>query len=291
MTAVTIDGRRVRLSNLDRVLWPEAGFTKRDLVHYYVAVAPVLLPHIAGRPLTLWRFPQGVHERGWWQNECRGSPEWMRTATVRGQRFCVADDAASLAWLANMGTVELHPFLALASAPDEPTGLVFDLDPGPPADVVDCCRVALRLRDALADRGLAAFAKTSGSVGLHVHVPLAPHHTFGETKSFARKLAEQLADSEPAGVTVAQQKVLRAGRVLIDWLQNDPARSTVAPYSLRATPYPTVAMPVTWDEVERTVGAPRAERLTFLARDVFARIEQIGDVMAASLSGDQRLPS
>ena len=290
MNTVTSDGRRVELSNLDRVLWPEAEFTKRDLVDYYVSVAPVLLPHVAGRPLTLWRFPQGVHERGWWQNQCRGNPEWMRTATIRGQRFCVADDVPSLVWLANLGTIELHPFLGLAAAPDEPTGLIFDLDPGPPADVVDCCRVALRLRDALAECGLMAFVKTSGSVGLHVHVPLAAGHTFAETKSFARRLAEQLAADRAASVTVAQRRLLREGRVLIDWLQNDAARSTVAPYSLRAMPFPTVATPVMWEEIEQSAAEQRPKVLTFVARDVLARIERIGDLFASSVSLGQELP-
>jgi bifunctional non-homologous end joining protein LigD len=275
----------VALSNLDRVLWPEAGFTKGAMLDYYRRVAPVLLPHLAGRHLTLWRFPEGVHRQGFWQNECRGAPPWLRTAAIRGQRFCVVDDLRSLVWLANLGTVELHPFLSLADEPDRPTALVFDLDPGPPADVLDCAAVALRLRERLPP----AYVKTSGSLGLHV-VPLAPGHGFDETKAFARAVAEALAAERPDEVVATARREARRGKVLVDWLQNDATRSTVAPYSLRATPWPTVSTPLEWAELEDALAARRPELLTFTPELVFERLERLGDLHAAVADVDAGAP-
>jgi bifunctional non-homologous end joining protein LigD len=262
---------KVAFTNLDRVLWPRAGWTKRDLVEYYRDVAPALLPHLADRHLTLWRFPEGVHRGGFWQNECRGAPEWMRTAEIRGQRFCVVDSLESLLWLANLSTVELHPFLATVTEPERPTALVFDLDPGPGADVLDCRDVALLLRDRL---DLELHAKTSGSVGLHLAAPVADA-AFDETKALARGLAEELAAEEPSRVLATPRRADRGGRVFVDWLQNDVTRSTVAPYSLRGTPFPTVSTPVTWDELE---AARRPEELTFTADRVRERLERHGDL-------------
>jgi bifunctional non-homologous end joining protein LigD len=295
VTEVELKGRRLRLSSLDKVLWPRAGWTKADLVDYYRAVSPVLLPHLRRRPLTLGRFPDGVEERGWYQTNCRGHPDWMATQELVGrrgqlQRLCVVDDVASLVWVANQGTIELHPFLAAAEAPDHPLALVFDLDPGPPADVAACCDVAIRLREALAADGLAAFPKTSGGVGLHVYAPLDGTATFARTKAYARGLAGRLEEETPDLVTSRSRRDLRVGRVLVDWLQNDPTRSTVAPYSLRAAPFPVVAAPVTWDEVEATARTRRAESLTFLARDVLRRVAEHGDLFERVLLRRQRLP-
>jgi bifunctional non-homologous end joining protein LigD len=283
VTELELEGRRLRLSSPEKVLWPRAGWTKRDLVDYYRAAAPVLLPHLRRRPLTLARFPDGVDERGWYQTNCRGHPEWMATHELVGrrgqlQRMCVVDDLPSLVWVANQGTIELHPFLAAAEATDHPLALVFDLDPGPPADVVACCVVALRIRDLLAADGLEGLAKTSGLVGLHVYVPLDGTVPFERTKSYARAVAERLEAETPALVTARSRRDLRSGRVLVDWLQNDSTRSTVAPYSLRAAPFPTVSTPVTWHEVEDVAAGGRAERLTFVAADVLRRIEADGDL-------------
>ena len=275
----------VELTNLDRVLWPRAGFTKGDLIAYYRSVAPALQPHLRDRPLTLWRFPLGVHERGWWQNECRGAPEWMRTATLGGQRFCVADDVPALVWLANQGTIELHPFPFVLSEPERATVLVLDLDPGPGVDLAAACEVALRIRDLLP---LELFAKTSGSVGLHLFAPLEA--AFDETKRAARAVAERLAAESPERVTARQTRTERRGKVLVDWLQNDATRSTVAPYSLRGTPWPTVSTPVTWDEVERCAREGRPELLTFDARAVLERLDRHGDLFAPVLALSQRLP-
>ena len=291
---IELDGRRLKLSNLDKLLWRDAGWTKGRMIDFYVRVAPTLLPYVAGRPVTLGRFPDGVEAGGWYQNECRGSPAWLRTHPVRirsgkVQRFCVVDDAASLVWVANQGAIELHPFLARADRPGEPTALVLDLDPGAPADVVACSRVALWLREALAEGGLEAYVKTSGSVGLHVVVPLNTPHTYAETKAFARSLAARAA-SEVDGVVDRQNREVRAGKVLVDWLQNDPMRSTVAAYSLRAAGWPTVSTPVSWDEVARCVATGRPETLTFDAPAALERIERLGDIFAPVLRVEQQLP-
>lgn len=265
--------QRVELSNLDRVLWPEAGFTKGQLVDYYRRVAPVLLPHIAGRALTLGRFPHGVHRHGFAQTECRGRPDWLATAPVRlrsGQvrRYCVVNDMESLLWVANQGTVELHTF---PSAGDEATAVIFDLDPAPGTGMAECCRVALRLRTALAQLDLAAFPKTSGYFGLHVYVPLGAPHDYERTRAFARDLAGQLG----------------AGGVTIDWRQNHPRRTTVAPYSLRAADIPTVSAPLTWEEVE----AADPQRLVIVAGEVPDRIERFGDLWRPVLELEQSLPA
>src|SRR4051794_7385435 len=212
----------VALTSLDRVLWPRAGFTKGDMVGYYERVAPALLPHIADRALTLGRFPRGIDEPGFAQTECRGRPGWMATRAIRlrdgrVREYCVVNDARSLRWVANQSAIELHPFLARGEHHDEPTHVVFDLDPGPAAGTADCCRVALRLREVL---GLESFVKTSGSVGLHVLVPLNTPHAYDETKAFARDVAAGLAAEDPGRVT-DRVRADRAGRVLIDCLGND----------------------------------------------------------------------
>jgi bifunctional non-homologous end joining protein LigD len=293
---VEVEGRRFRLSNLDKVLWPAAGFTKGQMLDYYTCVAPTLLPHVSGRPMTLRRFPDGVERGDWYQIQWpRGAPAWLPTREVRARRggvwrFCVIDDLPSLLWAANLAAIELHPLLAYGARPDEPTAVVFDLDPGPPADIVDCCEVALRLRYELDELGLAAFPKTSGSVGLHVYVPLNARHTYDETKAFARGLAQRLAETDPERVTERVQRTERAGRVLVDWLQNDATRSTVAPYSLRGTAWPTVSTPLTWDEVKEATTKRRPGLLTFDARLALDRLDRLGDVFAPVLEVEQALP-
>jgi bifunctional non-homologous end joining protein LigD len=296
MSTVEIGGRRLGLTNLDKVLWPDADVTKSELIEYYVRVAPVLLPHLVGRPLTLRRFPDGVDGVSWHQNECRGEPDWFRvfeTSGVGGRvlRFCLAEDLASLVWLANQAAIELHPFQWRIDAPRRPTTLVFDLDPGPPADLVASARVGLFLRDLLDQVGLVAFPKTSGSLGLHLHVPLGAPHDDEELKAFARAAAETLALRHPDEVVAEMKKERRAGKVFVDWLQNDATRQTVAPYSLRGTPWPVVATPVTWEEVERAAAGGRPELLTFLADDVIDRLDSFGDAFADVLELEQVLPT
>jgi bifunctional non-homologous end joining protein LigD len=258
----------MKLTNLDRPLYPN-GFTKGDLVDYYRAVAPAILPALADRAVTLFRAPSGVTARGWYQTNCRGAPPGIRIADVPGRRgatfrMCVLEDEDALVWAAQVGTIELHPFLWRLSEPLRPDWLVFDLDPGPPAGLAECCDVALALRESLADD--TAWVKTSGSVGLHVLVD-AHGATFAETKAHARALADGLP-----GVVLAQARELRAGKVLVDVLQNDPARSLVAAWSLRATAWPTVSLPISWKDVESTARDRREERLVLDWRDALGRL-------------------
>jgi bifunctional non-homologous end joining protein LigD len=265
----------VTFTNLDRVYWPAGGYTKADLVRWYRALAPALLPHLRDRPLTLWRFPSGVEGRGFWQNECRGAPDFVRVEEVRGQRFCVVESVEALDWVANLGTIELHPFAWRFAEPERADAVVFDLDPGPPAGLAECCEVALLLRERV---GAGASAKTSGASGLHVYVPT--RESFAGTKARARRVAEELAAERPDLVVARQSRSERRGRVLVDWLQNDATRSTVAPYSLRALTWPTVSTPVTWDEVETRDPA----RLVFTPDDVLARLDRVGDLFAPILA-------
>lgn len=282
------------LSSLDKVLWPEAAFTKGQMVDYYRRVAPVLLPHLAGRPLVLGRFPAGVEARGFAQTECRGAPAWLRTVPVRlrdgtVRRLCVVEDLRSLLWVANQNAIELHPLPVHADRPDRPVAVVLDLDPAPPAGLLECCEVALRLRELLAAQGLDAVVKGSGSVGLHVYVPLDGRATFGEAKAFARELAARLAAELPERVTDEQRGAARAGRVLVDWLQNDPMRSTVAPYSLRSTLWPTVSTPLRWEELAAALEERRPELLVFLPDDVLERADRIDDPFRPALELEQSL--
>jgi bifunctional non-homologous end joining protein LigD len=296
VTALEVEGRRLRVSNPDRVLWPEAGFTKGQMIEYYLAVAPALLRHVAGRPLTLRRFPEGVEGGNWYATQCPpGRPSWVPTVALAGRRgrtheLCVVNDLPSLVWVVNLGAIELHPLLARARRPEQPTAVVFDLDPGHPADLVSCCRVAVWLRAVLAELGLTALAKTSGSVGLHVYVPLNTPHTYVETKAFARAVAARLKAEHPAEVTDAMRKSARPGKVFVDWVQNDAARSTVAAYSLRGTGWPTVSAPVTWDEVGRALATERAELLTFETGSVLRRLDEVGDLFRAVEELEQLLP-
>jgi bifunctional non-homologous end joining protein LigD len=295
-SVVDVQGRRLRVSSLDKVLWPAAGFTKGEMLDYYVRAAPALLPHLAGRPITLRRLPEGVDEAGWYQNDCPpGRPSWVRIETVawpsgRAWNFCAVDDLPTLVWVANLGTIELHPFLALRAQLERPTALVLDLDPGPPAGLADCCRIALRLRTLLDAAGLAGFPKVSGALGLHVLVPLNSEYSWQEAKAFARSLATTLVRESPDEVVDRQQRRLRAGKVLVDWLQNDPTRSTVAPYSLRAEGWPTVSAPVTWEEVEGAAGEGGAVSLVFEPGAALERLERHGDLFGPVLDLEQRLP-
>lgn len=296
MSTVDIGGHRLGLTNLEKVLWPEPGVTKGELIEYYVRVAPVLLPHLADRPLTLRRFPDGVDGVSWHQNECRGEPDWFRVLETEGVggrilRFCVVEDLASLVWVANQAAVELHPFQWQTAAPRRPVALVFDLDPGEPAGLVECARVALLLRELLAEVGLEGWAKTSGSVGVHVHVPLGRPHDADEVKALGRIVAETLAKRHPEQVVAEMKKTVRRGKVFVDWLQNDATRQTVAPYSLRGMPWPTVATPVAWEEVQRSAEEGRAELLTFPADDVIERIDRHGDLFDGVLECEQSLPA
>ena len=294
---VAVDGRQVRLSNLHKVMWPGAGFTKGEMISYYVDVAVALVPHLQGRPLTLKRYPEGVEGPFWFQKQCLGHPDWMPTRPVpsvmiegKVMDFCLVNDLPALVWVANLGTIELHPLLAVEQDVGRPTAVVIDLDPGAPAGLLEACEVGLRVRDVLASLDLQAFPKTSGK-GLHVYVPLNTAVTYDDTKAFARALARLLASESPAGVVDRMDRSLRKGKVFVDWSQNDPTKTTVSVYSLRAKERPVVSTPVTWDEVESALGADDPHALTFEAQQVSARIAQLGDLFAPVLDLRQHLPS
>ncbi len=294
---IELEGRRVKVSNWTKVLWPRTGFTKGDLVEYYVRVAPTLLPHLEGRPLTLKRYPNGVDGQFFYEkNSPKHRPDWVRTAPIRtGSKtidFTLAEDTATLAWLANLADIELHTSLSRADRIERPTMLVFDLDPGPPADLVQCCEVGLVIRGLFAGLGLTSLAKTSGSKGLQLYVPLNhPDVTYDDTKPFAKAVAELLEQQVPDLVVSRQTKALRPGKVLVDWSQNDEHKTTVNVYSVRARERPTVSTPVTWEEVQACREAEDAELLVFDTDAVLARIAEHGDLFAAALTDVQRLPS
>jgi bifunctional non-homologous end joining protein LigD len=304
---VEVDGRELKLTNLDKVLYPKAGFTKGEVVDYYAKVAPAMVPHLAHRAVTLRRFPEGVDDAdaAFFEKRCpKHRPDWVRTATVEaGPRagdidFCVCEDLPTLVWMAQLAAIELHPSLSLAEAPDRPTVLAFDLDPGPPADVLDCCAVALRLRELFEHFGLECFAKTSGSKGLQVYVPLNDDNVTYEadgadgqgTKPFARAIAQLLEKQTPGEVVSKMKKVERKGKVFVDWSQNHRRKTTIAVYSLRARERPTASTPVTWQEVERALETRDADSLVFETGDVLKRIERHGDLFAPVLELKQSLP-
>jgi bifunctional non-homologous end joining protein LigD len=269
---VEVEGRQLALTNLDKPLYPD-GFTKGQLVDYYTRIAPVLLPHLQGRALTRVRCPDGVEgERFFEKNTPRGTPDWVRTHRVNGVEYVVAEDLPTLVWLANLAAVELHTHQWRIGA-DGPDQLVVDLDPGPPAGVVECARVALLVREHLLALGLEPLVKTSGSKGLQVYAA-AP---VPDTSAFAKVLAEGLEQAHPDLVVSRMAKAVRPGKVLVDWSQNNPAKTTVTAYSLRARPRPTVSTPVTWDEVE---ACHDAEGLAFTSDEVLARTADLGDLFA-----------
>jgi bifunctional non-homologous end joining protein LigD len=294
---VTIEGRELRLSNLDKVMYPSVGFTKRDVIEYYTQIAPALLPHLRGRPLTLKRYPDGVEGQFFYEKQCPSHrPPWVQTAAIWSRHnkrtidFCLVNDLTTLVWTSNLADLELHTSMSLAKEISLPTMMVFDLDPGPPADIVHCSRVGLRLRDLFAQLGLEAFPKTSGSKGLQVYVPLNTKVTYSDTKPFARAVAELLEKQHPKQVVSRMTKQLRPGKVLIDWSQNDEHKTTVCVYSLRAKERPTVSTPVTWEEVEACARTRRASRLVFDSADVLGRVADQGDLFAPVLTAQQQLP-
>jgi bifunctional non-homologous end joining protein LigD len=289
---VLVEGRRLRISNWDKVLFPKPGFTKGQLVAYYARVAPVLLPHLRDRPLTLKRYPEGVEAEHFYEKQAPSHrPEWVQTERVGKINYVLAQDRATLVWLANLADIELHTSLSLARSSQEPTMLVFDLDPGKPAGLVECCQVAQVLHGLFGQLKLECFAKTSGSKGLQVYVPLNSGASYEQTKPLARRIAELLEQRMPELVVSRMTKRLRPGKVLVDWSQNDPHKTTVNVYSVRARDRPTVSTPVTWEEVDgcRTAGDP--EVLTFDTDAVLGRVAEHGDLFADVVSLRQRVPA
>jgi bifunctional non-homologous end joining protein LigD len=288
---VQIDGRTLTLSNLDKVLYPATGLTKAGVVDYYARIAPVLLPHLRHRPLTLVRYPDGVTGSSFFEKRRPPSaPDWVESGGELGSVLC--DEPATLVWLANLAALELHTHQHTVAAPDRPTAVVIDLDPGAPAGVLDCARVALDLRTLLDRLGLLAVVKTSGSKGLHLSVPIATGSATDETaKRFALAIGRILAEAAPDRVTTTMAKERRAGRVFVDWSQNDRHKTTVAAYSLRARPRPAVSTPVTWDEVSDALDAGDANLLGFETDAVLARVPRVGDLYSANLDTPQALPA
>ncbi|MCE5278113.1 MAG: non-homologous end-joining DNA ligase [Planctomycetaceae bacterium] len=295
-TRVVIQDRPLDLSNLDKVLYPAAGTTKAHVLDYYRRVAPWLLPHVRARPLTLKRYPDGVHGEAFYEKRCPSHrPEWMTTAPVQHRggtsiRYCSVTDLPGLIWVANLAALELHVLLSRGMSPQTPTAVAFDLDPGPPAGLIEAAEVCLLLRRVLDGVGLTALAKVSGKNGMHCYVPLNTPVTFDQTKQFALTVAQLMEKHYPQRVTSKMRKEHRGGKIFIDWSQNDEHKTTVCVYSLRATPEPRVSTPVAWEELEAAVKAGKSDRLQFSPQRVIERLEKEGDLFAEALTLRQVLP-
>jgi bifunctional non-homologous end joining protein LigD len=295
-TKVEVEGRTLRLSNLDKVLYPLTGTTKAEVIDYYARIAPVMVPHLVDRGITLRRFPDGVDGGSFFEKRCPGHrPEWLPTVLGPGDRrggidYCCLDSAPALVWAANMAALEIHAPMARGVDIESPTMCVFDLDPGAPAALPECAEVALDIRHVLDGLGLASFAKTSGSKGMQVYVPLNTPHTHEQCSSFALAVAQLLQKASPESVTATMAKAVRPGKVFVDYSQNSRHKTTVAVYSLRARPRPTVSTPVSWDEVEDTAGDTGDLPLSFEMHDVLDRVAAHGDLFAATQTLEQQLP-
>ncbi|HTI69603.1 MAG TPA: non-homologous end-joining DNA ligase [Candidatus Limnocylindria bacterium] len=295
-STLEIDHTEVSVSNLDKVLYPTGGFTKGQVIDYYIHIAPCLLPHLAKRPITLKRYPDGVEGAFFYERQCPSHrPAWVRTASAAKQeggeiQYCVIDTLPALVWAANLADIELHTFLHRAPRMNEPTMVAFDLDPGPPADIVLCAKVALKLKSLMDGLQLECFAKTSGSKGMQVYVPLNTRVTYDQTKTFARLVAEALEKHLPDKVVSKMNKNIRSGKVLVDWSQNDSHKTTISVYSLRAKEFPTVSMPVTWEEVDAASRRKSPGTLRFEAGSALNRADKLGDLFQPVLSLKQKLP-
>jgi bifunctional non-homologous end joining protein LigD len=296
-TIVEVAGRNLSLTNLDKVLYPAAGFTKGQVVDYAVRIAPVLIPHLAGRPLTMKRYPNGVNEEYFFEkNAPKHRPEWVKTTPVwsegnnRTMHYLMANDLPTLVWIANLASIELHPSLSLGSDISTPTMIVFDLDPGPPANIVLCCQVGLWVREIFDHFGLQSFAKTSGSKGLQIYVPLNTKTSYDQTKAFAHAIARLLEQQHPELIVSDMKKAIRTNKVFVDWSQNDQHKTTISVYSLRARERPTVSTPVRWEEVEQALKKKDADLLVFEAKDVLARVQKVGDLFEPVQKLKQKLP-
>ena len=294
---LVVENRKIQVSNLDKVLYPKVGFTKGQVIDYYIRVAPVLLPHLKDRPLTMKRYPNGVEGEFFYEKNCPSHrPKWVKTTKVwsegnnRMMDYCLAQDLPTLVWAANLADLELHTSLARKRDVARPTMMVFDLDPGAPADIVRCCQVGLWLRDLLAKMKLKSFAKTSGSKGLQVYVPLNTSVTFDRTKDLSRALAQHLETDHADLVTSNMSKAARKGKVFVDWSQNDEHKTTICVYSLRAKEEPTVSTPVAWDEVEHCLKKKKGGLLKFRSDKTIARVEKMGDLFEPLEKLKQKLP-
>jgi bifunctional non-homologous end joining protein LigD len=290
-----IDGKQVAVTNLQKVFYPKTGFTKGQVIDYYIKISPVLMPHLKNRPISLKRYPNGVEGFFFYEKRCpEHRPKWMETIKVEktdGEEinYCAMNSLPALVWAANLADLELHTFLHKAPAISRPTALAFDLDPGAPADIIQCCQVGIWIKTIFDALGMESFPKTSGSKGLQVYVPLNTPITYERTKAFAKAIAELLESQFPKMVVSQMKKSLRTGKVFVDWSQNDDKKTTANVYSLRAKESPTVSTPVTWKEVERAlkVGKP----LSFESDEVLARVKKMGDLFEPVLKLKQKLPT
>jgi bifunctional non-homologous end joining protein LigD len=296
-TIVEVEGRKLKLTNLDKVLYPATGFTKGQVIDFAVRIAPALLPHLAGRALTMKRYPEGVdHEYFFEKNAPMHRPDWVKTTPIwsdsnhRTVHYILANDLPTLVWIANLASIELHPSLSLATDIATPTMIVFDLDPGPPANIIQCAQVGLWVRDIFDHFGLQSFPKTSGSKGMQIYIPLNTKTSYERTKSFAHAIARLLEHEHPELVVSDMKKAVRTNKVFVDWSQNDAHKTTISVYSLRAREHPTVSTPITWNEVEQALKKKDANRLVFEAKDVLARVEKLGDLFAPVQKLKQKLP-
>jgi bifunctional non-homologous end joining protein LigD len=292
-----VEGHTLSVSSLDKILYPAAGFTKGDVIRYFIDLSPVLLPHLQDRPITMKRYPEGVGKFFFYEKNCpRHRPDWVNTAPVMSERrggimhFCVVNNLASLVWMGNLADLELHTSLARAPHVDRPTVMVFDLDPGEGTHYLHCCEVALWLREKFDALKLKSFPKTSGSKGIQLYVPLNTPCTFDETKHVSRQIADAVAAEHSERVVTNMLKRLRVGKVLIDWSQNDEHKTTVSVYSLRATPQPQVSTPLSWSELEKLWKKGDLDAFRFSPDDVRARVRQHGDLFAPVLELKQKLP-
>ena len=294
---LVVDKKKLSVSNLNKVLYPKVGFTKGQVIDYYIRIAPVLLPHLRDRPLTMKRYPNGVDAEFFYEKNCpTHRPGWVKTAKVwshgnnRMMEYCLVQDLPTLVWAANLADLELHTSLARKKDVARPTMMVFDLDPGPPADIVQCCQVGLWLRELLAAMKLKSFPKTSGSKGLQVYVPLNTTVTFDQTKELSLALAQHLEHEHPQLVLSKMAKALRKGKIFVDWSQNDEHKTTICVYSLRAKEEPTVSTPVTWNEVENCLRKKKADLLRFRSDQTLKRVEKNADLFEPVESLKQKLP-
>jgi bifunctional non-homologous end joining protein LigD len=292
-TVVEIDGRQLKLTNLGKVLYPESGFTKGEVIDYYARIASTMLPHLRDRCTTFRRFPNGVDDTSFFEKRCPSHrPDWVETAPGPGDRggpieYCKLSSVPALVWAGNLAALELHTPMSRADDIDNPTMVVFDLDPGAPAALPECAQIGLMIRDVLEPLGLEVLAKTSGSKGLQLYLPLNTTHTQDQARDFALTLAQLIEKHHGDLVVTDQKKELRKGKVLIDWSQNAYFKTTICAYSLRARPHPTVSTPVTWDEVDDAAsGAP----LSFEAHEVLDRVDELGDLFEDAATLEQELP-
>jgi bifunctional non-homologous end joining protein LigD len=296
-SVVEIQGKHLSLTNLDKVLYPATGFTKGQVIDYYARIAPVLLPHLKDHPLTLKRYPGGVDQEYFFEkNATKHRPDWVKTAPIwsegnqRNVNYILANDLPTLVWIANLAAIELHPSLSLAKDITSPRTMVFDLDPGLPANIVQCCQVGMWLREIFQHFGLQSFPKTSGSKGLQIYVPLNSPTSYEVTKPFAHALARLLENEHRELVVSDMKKQLRVGKVFVDWSQNDQHKTTISLYSLRARERPTVSTPVKWEEVEQAIKKQDANLLVFEASQVLDRVQKTGDLFEPVLTLKQKLP-